>query len=882
MKFLICRGFDGRTIPFIICLISSRILYPQANINLQFNSFYNNFNLTDLWNLQLINVSGQTLQAYLVAEIEAEDQPGINQILTAKTNVFNILKGTFTTSAQSLNASYDYHDSTLGSSLSSGSFPSGGYSICYILKAAADDIEISRNCVFIKVSSGSGHVSKSLKSKVVFTGYIEAEGFYNYSQPAIQNTASDYVRLSVNPSLSLFNMPFGSTLLLSIGGGSGLRSINRGSFFFDSRKFIENLKQRAVNRIKDDERIKNTGILNTNSKIQEWGSIDNILKNPKVIEELNRLNELKNIEKTLSDTAFTNIQKLSNKNEIIRRLAGYINTDSLRGIITDTASYFLAYQDSLKARMLKYEYLKKKEKAYNAILLKKQKLDSLLTAKGLDSLTMKKENIINKLSTVKEFDYSGLANSFVLKNKLTELGLLKKYEKYLFSLHDLTLGTFNPYYSDLTLSGMPVKGFNICVEPGKFNVCFTKGILTDALITDSDLSFSYRRNLTSASFGYGYKNNSYIRIHILSFEDKAESVPDSLFMKKKNLPLSNKVMSLQYKLQLYKNRISIEGELAGSQTTDNNILKGENEIFVDSLPYTHSGESSHWFTNILLQKKVNMGTSIDYALKVGITACIFRNKTIISFTSGRVGPQYFSAGIPFLRNDRLSFEAKINQHLFNNNVSFSLFGRYDHDNLNHFKTYTTTNLNTGGDINIRYKKLPSLNLSGMYILFKNNMVNNTIIIINLLLVHGYKTGKLMNNTNLSAMLQYNSSSFLNNVIIGNMMLNHSTFLTKDIALRAGFSCNLIHASDSIISLYTVNASVSVCLLKVVHNTLGVKVMKTGDEFKYGLTYEMLAILNKYISLRLDAGSSLLENYLYNDVLQNMQEYMVKASLLVRW
>lgn len=881
MKKIKGKGIDGRFISFIILILVSATLPAQVTINLNQSAVCNSFNYADLWNVQLLYAGSEPIAVYLTVEIVSGDEDNGTEYLTVKSNVFSLEPGN-NARIPDLNANFLYKDEPFKKAFTTTGMPPGNYYLCYFLHSAQNETESARACIFIKVKGTSGRLKRAIGKVAEFNGHAEAEAFYNYRTFSPSNSSPGYIRLMISPALEVFDLPFSGSFALSTEKGIDIRSMSKYTISYDYDRFINTVKQRAIEYLAEPE-IPDVPFVKPDltNPLKESLSIGSIMKNPRVIEELERLKELKMTEQLMSDSVFIHIRE-NNNQEIISKFTGYKDFTLDDRQFNDTLTCLRAYSDTLRVRYERYYYLLKKEKGYLALIRKKQKLDSLLAGIQSNVQEINKENITDKVNSNKEKEFSSMNNPKLQKLELLKHKLWLLYDKYLLLVNDLSIGTFLPYYSDLTLSGISVNGFNITLQPGKFHCRFSKGKMNFDSNPENTFGYQYSRKMIAGALGYGFKDKSNIRISFLTTDDDEGDAADTTLLHRKYHPVSNRVIAVQGRLELFKKKIIIDGELVGSHTMSNNTNLAPEEFYVDSFPYSNSASGLSWIRDIFLQKPQMMGINVDYAFKTTVTGAFFSNATRFSVTAGRTGPGYYSAGVPYLYSDRINIDTELGQQLFKKSSRISVFCNYNHDNLDHNKLFTTYNITAGASFNIKYRKLPSVTIGAMHVNITNAVIKIRSTVINMMAAHHFKKRKVNHYASFMTTLNYTTNNMKNCLLAGNFILNHLANFPGNLSLRSSVTYSLGHKGDSITDFLIGSMAFTASLWKITSNSFGIKIFKSQTGMYYGLFFETYITINKFFAFRLSSSDNFAIPYLFSGRGLNTKDLMVRGTLLFNW
>jgi len=289
----------------------------------------------------------------------------------------------------------------------------------------------------------------------------------------------------------------------------------------------------------------------------------------------------------------------------------------------------------------------------------------------------------------------GFPLSLDMNMSTMESGLRQQLNKYRFFLHPqqwaeglmsssglalsikgIELGSCNPSWSPYTLSGAPVLGAAVELNPWYVYFAGAAGRTQRAVAVSDTTEGAYSRMLYSGKFGFGKKERTHFYITALYATDDTASLtlnrlplpgdttvpPDSFEAVR---PQENYVLGAEFNLDLAEGAFRLESEVTGSELTRDKRLPVEKW---DWLP--------EWAANTF---KPRMSSSADYAFKVRPILNVLDTRVY-----GRlefIGPGYQSLGAPGLRNDNMVVGGGIERSFLDNAVSVSAAFTSQHDNL---------------------------------------------------------------------------------------------------------------------------------------------------------------------------------------------------------
>jgi hypothetical protein len=273
-----------------------------------------------------------------------------------------------------------------------------------------------------------------------------------------------------------------------------------------------------------------------------------------------------------------------------------------------------------------------------------------------------------------------------------ESGLRQQLNRYRFFLHPsewaegmtslsgfglaikgIELGSCNPSWSPYTLSGAPVLGAAVELNPWYVYFAGAAGRTQRAVAVSDTTEGAYSRMLYSGKFGFGKKEGTHFYLTALYAGD--DTIPpagnwrpnpnDTTDTFEVVRPQENYVLGAEFNLDLAEDAFRLESEVTGSELTRDKRLPVEKW---DWMP--------EWAANTF---KPRMSSSVDYAFKVRPSLNVLDTKVY-----GRlefIGPGYQSLGAPGLRKDNMAIGGGIERSFFDNAVSVSASYASEHDNL---------------------------------------------------------------------------------------------------------------------------------------------------------------------------------------------------------
>ncbi|RPI19877.1 MAG: hypothetical protein EHM58_00360 [Ignavibacteriae bacterium] len=447
-------------------------------------------------------------------------------------------------------------------------------------------------------------------------------------------------------------------------------------------------------------------------------------------------------------------------------------------------------------------------------------------------------------------------------------GILKFFSYF----QSLGLGTTYPVYTTNTISGVPVTGANVEFNPGIIYTAFT-GFKNQAPIDNN----TFKRNLFSGRLGVGKKDKSHFIMTLMhAFDDENSITVDSA-----NLtltPKENWLVGMDGKLNLFKDKLSLEAEGVLSMLTRD---VRDPDIISDAIP--------QWVKNMFKPKG---SSSADYMYRFKGAFTNEQSNTVISAEMKMIGPGFITLGNPSLRNDKLGFEAKIDQKFLDRKVIIGLSFRNYRDNLINTKTATTSSTSILMKLGLNFKNLPTLNIMVMPNFQSNDKqitttdsskMDNKTWLYNIVSTYSAKLGNVTLQT--TALVSYNT----NKTLFGTYdYWTKTTSLTENIMfkfpLSVAASIGLIQVLERDVNytrVITFDLAPNYTFKEMwnISGGLNVTVDKDNNK-KISLSLNTNTQLWKFLTFDMRAEHNVYTDWSYN--LNNYKEFIFRTTLSAGW
>ncbi|MBL4578326.1 MAG: hypothetical protein JKX74_07630 [Flavobacteriales bacterium] len=276
-------------------------------------------------------------------------------------------------------------------------------------------------------------------------------------------------------------------------------------------------------------------------------------------------------------------------------------------------------------------------------------------------------------------------------------GIISASEKIWYNIDALQIGTATPYFSDLDLAGVPVKGYFAAYNAPYFYISATQG--TTLPFSSGDSSMTFSRNIKAYKFGSGAVQNTHLHISYLHGEDQIDPTL--------NPGESNTVGGIDGRIQLFQRKLDVQARsYIGIHTDDVGAQSESYTVETDDITDIKGlGE--------LLSKDVELNSSTTYG-NAHHVQMHFQDKDLhVGSEWRRIDPGYHSMGLAYLQSDLQRIAMYLEKSILDKKIRLSGRVRMDEDNLNGSKPYTGRNISGLLRIQSYLKKSPQISLTYM-------------------------------------------------------------------------------------------------------------------------------------------------------------------------
>ena len=841
----------------LILIILSNISYAQVTaVLLQPPPF--RFNATDLWRVTLTN-AGEPVSIYMKAIARKNNAvlvEATSSIFTLQKSLAPKLVNASSISPIDLKKNSNEIDDAFRTT---GSLPSGKYNICIYVYASGTNMLLSEYCndyEVLKTVKGeliSPRDQEEIRSMFPIFNWMPPSPItpgnmvtYEINIVEILERQTAYYALSANPSIysknnittGLFQYPV-AALPLENGRRYAwrIKTFLNGGFLDVSevREFTYNGRMITGKSFNDSARskfqydrdhfiemplmltpdVKKTGYLNkgkegSNNWLTGIGSGDEGTLDETIIGEgtgspIKAFGESYIGEIQKSPFKFSGSYNVSGKmtnrqktgSQVPRNLLSvqFDPTVSIYDLPFTLAMYYDTQQKSFKQNINSAAFLfdpsKLKEIVTQKIEEKKTEIEQKMKDKAQEEINSAKDKAGDNIS-----------------------GILKFFSNF----KTLGIGETYPTYSKYILNGTKVTGLDV-----EFNPSWLYLAVSGIKNLDAIDSVSFARKLFAVKLGYGEKDKSHFHLTFMKAQDNINSldINDTLKVTNTMSPGENVIVGSDGKLNLFKDRISIKGEVSGSVITDD--LRAP-DISSDDIPSIAKSIIS-----------IKMGTHYDLMYNIESVVNIPESNTKLTGGYRFIGLGYSSFGAPSITNGVKGFKAGIEQYFANKKMNVK------------FSTEQLTSAKTSMDkhrydfaMSMFFDEAPYVILNYTPYSETNNNPIDSLLIDNSASAFSLTTGINLpiKSSTLGSMISISTQSNESKKRIGdysifNLLLNETMSFDSPFSISAGVNFSKINSAltDSLApaNTYSFDLSASMTLLKSWNNTLSFSYQKSAGQ-----------------------------------------------------
>ncbi len=704
--------------------------------------------------------------------------------------------------------------------------PAGVYVLCVSVFSHEPKIELNRSCDFITVKNSitdsllQAGINKIPGLDFQIHGSTEAFSYMDvFTDKNPVTIAHRNSGIFLNPSLQAFGYPLTASIYYDTDSDFYYQNIPTFQFNFDTDQYQTILEERLQQKLEEKSGIDPAKYASAVSMIEEFNGLESVTNNPYFQNELKYLDSLEVYQNYLNDSAAVEllnkkIEEYSSE-DYTQLLTDSLNADSTAAyqMAMETKDSLLQVRDSVMQKIEKANELIEKAKSYKNILDKKEELQHTILQ---DSSVAAVKSHYDEF---KNFDAGTLTDPEAIKEKLKNIDQLKKIESFVSGFNALQFGATVPNYSEFSISGVLLNGFNVNYAIGDFNLIGIAGRIND----------------NSSLFQQDKTQNTYSKLYVAGYEQKVSEkftygiyVLNSDFTDEDSLSFynfleSNNAIAGKFATSILENKIKVEGDVAISYAQNKDVMNFDDAEAEDQ---TTSG---FWLFQTLAQKdNFDDGSFTDKAGKLTLSSALFKNNTTVSLTSRYIGTGFYTPGNPFLLNDLFNLEFGIDQNLLKRKVIVSAHIIKNRDNLDGLKETTTSYYNMKAGLRISYPKLPMISIDYLPNVIINNYDQIEVNTLSATSAYSYRIGKIpciasVSFIKLNTLSETNDTTNFHSRFYN--VMNNLNF--KEFSIQTGWNLNEAYSFTENISFQTFSVGTRFTALKYVE--VFTNLQMTGDE-----------------------------------------------------
>ena len=516
-----------------------------------------------------------------------------------------------------------------------------------------------------------------MKENSSIGGQIEVESFTSNQNLPYSLNEAQYTRLRATPRLTLLGLPFTTDIYLTTEDNSYFNS-NSFTLDFDLDAYKESLKEN-LNEVYEGKKEDLYRLADMEEDIETY---------KKDVER--KINELK--VRAIAEKDKQQRELIAKANEKKYDLEKTVR-DSVNGIKSAVTDSLTSHTDSLRSSVENIEhkkdsFLQEYEKRNAEIQQKIAHLQTYIEkADSIKKVVNNSKEVVTFIITKEKQSLLKKAESqkgkFLTKTKDSVMHS-KPIQQFIATIEDFQIGLCNPYFSNNSLNGIPIKGINAKrVSPSKtayYRLAFGNSVASfNPFDRASRKENLYSRRVLAAKTGYGEEDYNDLYFISMTVWDPIKSDSNNQV---------NSVSSVGFNFALNKVQMKSEMSHAYYKTRNNGAVITE----------TYSPE------NIIRNSFSSLALVTEVKYKIS-------KKNKVKFKYDQKNQNFRSLGSPFLRNNYRSIDFTSNNNLLKNKLSISGFYKYFEDNVSNLSENTNTMKGFGATLQTNFKKYPNVLIS---------------------------------------------------------------------------------------------------------------------------------------------------------------------------
>ncbi|MBM3323128.1 hypothetical protein FJY69_06600 [candidate division WOR-3 bacterium] len=337
---------------------------------------------------------------------------------------------------------------------------------------------------------------------------------------------------------------------------------------------------------------------------------------------------------------------------------------------------------------------------------------------------------------------------------------------FMLAIKGVEIGTCQPTYSALTLSGVPVTGAAVELAPWYVYLAGTGGRAQRGVEASDTSQPAFGRMLYAAKVGGGKKEGTHFYLTMLAARDDPGSIErpvrlDTTVFEGDTMvdttelitPNENYLLGAEFHLNLAEGAFRLLSEVSAVEFTRDRRLP--------TLDVDGAKQVPGWAKGTVKKLNPNLSSSFDLAYAVKPVLSVF--ETNVEAELRMVGPGYRSLGAPSLRNDNMGYGLTVERGFLDRRVTLSASVRREHDNLVvardsagepiRLKALTTSYTSYDFTLGLNFDRVPSLQVSFSPHREHNDSLDVSSGIVSFSTGYSFQTGQVVHSPGLSLALQ---------------------------------------------------------------------------------------------------------------------------------
>ena len=440
------------------------------------------------------------------------------------------------------------------------------------------------------------------------------------------------------------------------------------------------------------------------------------------------------------------------------------------------------------------------------------------------------------------------------------------------AIHGIELGYCSPTYSWLTLTGTPLLGGAVELNPGPLYLAASAGRSQRAVEGSDTTAAAYQRMLYAGRFGFGKKDGTHFFLTGLKARDDPNSIQRNYVVRDTGIlqdtletvaPKENYLLGVEFNLSLFKGAFNLTSEIDGSELTRD--LRGAPLSFGSPVPA--------WVES-LVHPRYTSAYDFAYVVKPSFNILDTRLYGGIKM----IGPGYQTLGASSLRNDAFGYNAGIERSFANRSITVSATYSREHDNLIGAKADTTTFTAYAANIGLNFPRLPYLHVNYSPTMQRAGDANNRTSIVSVSTGYDFQTGELSHSPGLGLNVQtYRTTDSGGNYTSFSLDPSYSLGFPTPLSLSFGAGYNQTVRSDSTDQSVYLTATPSYTLFSSWTHSLTLGGTFESRDNRFDIRYN-----SSFPVWKIATGNVSAQDVIYSATDRHFSEVRLSASVSRSW